>query len=277
MAKPDKRKQRKAEQARRLRTRSKIGRIVTHNPTGDSIFFGSEPNPREGRVLDGKPKAMFDIRTGSVSKDFRFTRTIGIMPRSSKFDFPGTLIPVSHLRPLVKELIERGRINTRDIDRAIGDLADFTSRLIPAHVALEPQYHDAILDYGSHFTPLIAIQKKMGKCHDWAAVFTAMARAAGLDARIEGDPKFFESFSRTRALSGHHVWPVVIKPSGERVKVHVPRTYIEIPPEITSPTDDEVDRRVRSGDHHLYKEYVPTRSVDVPDSLRVRRPDVFEE
>jgi len=271
-----KRDKRKAEKARSQRARSGIGRIVTHNPTGDSIFFGSEPNPREGRVLDGKPKAMFDIRTGGASTGFRFTRTIGIMPRSSKFDFPGTLIPVSHLRPLVQRLIERGRINTRDMDRTIGDLTDLTSRLIPASVGLEARYHDAILDHGSHFTPLIAIQERMGKCHDWAAVFTAMARVVGLEARIEGDPKFFEAYSESKRLSGHHVWPVVIKPSGERVRVHVPRTYVEIPAEVTSPADDTVDRRVRSGDHRLYKEYVPTRSVGVPDSLRVNRPDVFE-
>ena len=267
MARPDKIRRRKRRQARRRGSDT----AATSRAIGDPVFFASDPGPRVSRIYDGPSREMVDTRTGDRLM-LGFSRDIAIKARGTTREFSATLLPISHFRPLVRRLIEQGRINPKNVDETIERLMEITVQLIPTHGTMSRK---TILEYGGHFTPLIAVKEKKGQCTDRAAVFTAMARAAGLDARIEGDPEFFKS--RPKRVGRHHVWPVVRKPSGEKVIVHPPSIYEGLSEELTALTHEEIDGRVRSGTFSQYKEHTPTKPIEVPSGLRINRPDVFGE
>jgi hypothetical protein len=144
-------------------------------------------------------------------------------------------------------------------------------------VSIPEDYAKAVHRYGEYLSPLIAIKTGKGKCSDWAAVFTAMGRAAGLDVKIEGDTQFFKDYYNVRRLERFHVWPVV-RVGGQRIPVHSER-------ELLGPVDEDVRReqaimirtRIESGYFPTHQEYVPREPITIPEDLRVQKPDIFGE
>lgn len=229
--------------------------------------------------MDGRPTSLNVIRSLSdgqiVQTNARF---IGVIPKNGSTYTSGCVIPVSHFKPMVERLIKRGELNPANVRSTIERLRVIADTLIPFHVAQLPDdYANAIRRHGEYLSPLIAIQTGKGKCTDWAAVFTAMGRAAGLDVRIEGDPQFFKDRPEFGRLERFHVWPVV-RVGGQRIPVHSERRIFGSMNEDADRDDATlVKRRIEKGVFRTHQEYVPGKLVEIPEELKVRRPDIFGE
>jgi|GEM_PF-2988662 len=270
----------KARQKRRARERAKKTRKVTQpttkpTPKTDPIFFSKLPKFTSNRVRDGPPGPTQKIRTGKVAQP-KYERSIAVRPKGSNWGHFGTLIPISHFKPLVEKLKADGRLTLEKPEQAIEQLADITTKLIPIHENIQSQeYLDQVWEHGEHLTPLIAVKLGVGECREWTAIFTAMARAAGLDVDIHGHPEFYKH--RIKGVSTQHVWPVVNLPSGEKVPVHKYRPITGIHDSHSRAEFKALDERVHSEEVPRYMEYKPQRPVKIPSELKVRRPDVFGE
>lgn len=276
------REQRKRDRARRTRrptsTSAVKGTIITSSHSEDSLFFPTMPKLELENIRDGPPKELhpFSRLTGEGAT-FKAQRMIyAKRKRRSVLGDPGFLIPVSHFKPFIQRMIERGEIDPSKVGETVEKLKVLTSRLLPNHRDFSTErYLEVLRTHGDHFSPLVTIRDKSGLCQDRAAVFVAMARAAGLEARIAGDPNFFER-DRTGKGDAFHVWPVVRTGPGEMTPVHM---FGEVPYDV-DPARGEADRRfverrVGSGNFPAYEEYIPTKPIVVPRNLRVNRPDVF--
>jgi hypothetical protein len=196
-------------------------------------------------------------------------RAIGVLPKGHRDYLFGTMIPISHFKPMVEKWMERGVITKISEMDTIQEITELTNKLIPEHTQWPTrEYADMVLAHGEHLSPMIAIKLGTGKCSDWAAVFTAIARNAGLDVRISGDPKFF-NWSGVEKQDQHHIWPVVITKDGKRIPVHPIRPVRGAPEERVREEYEQADKRVRTGGYPLYTEHKPKIPVVIPPELKV--------
>lgn len=248
-----------------------------HNKShGDPVFFGQVPNIRAAKIIDKRPTLNQISWISRNRLDRAPPRFIGAHAGVSAEAQSGTLIPVSEFRPLVKRLIDRGDLDPRNVDAAVRKLSEIATKLVPEQpTGPSRELENAVLEHGEHFSPLIAVKQKSGRCFDWTAVFTAMARGAGLKTEIEGDPAFFRRLGYSHAIA--HVWPVVTTPDGRRIKVIGERNVQGMDRWAAGPMEEHVrmSQEILMGNHHKYEEHVPREQVIIPRELKVDRPDVF--
>jgi hypothetical protein len=182
----------------------------------------------------------------------------------------GVVVPTEELRPLVKGLIKRVT-DPSEVHGTIEKLREYTNLLIPEHSLLPPKksYRD-MARHGSLYSPLIALRNRVGGYAEWAAVFIAMARNAGLEARVMGVPPGLLGGGK------YTVWPVVRHPLSEKWVPVDPSRRIRgfgerrtrrehrIVGLMMRKVDPSVDKRF------LYEEYEPKEPIEIPKGLRVR-------
>lgn len=252
------------------------GKGKTKNRTNspDPIFFTHHPSPTPKEITDVKPspdkiRAIHQTHIDKLPSRFIGADALRSETRS------GTLIPVSHFRPLVQKLIRDGEIDPKNFDATVTKLRDITDQLIPAHISsMDPTYTDGLLTHGEHFSPLVAVQCKKGRCYDWAAVFTALGRSAGLSVALEGSPNFYHEYPTSERA---HIWPVAISPDGRRVPVLTEGHVDGLDKNHAGAFLERVqtEQKIKIGQYPRYAEHKPARPVQIPKELHVSRPDVF--
>jgi len=255
----------------------------------DPLFFPMVRTFSRSDIVDGDPAKLGIRDVGNLPRIMRLPgetpRLIAMKPGRLPFFSTATLIPVSHLRSLVGRMIAKGEIRPENAVGTIKALERKTNELIPEHIPPDRMedspYQMGCRIHGQHLSPLIALRAGRGVCQDWAAVYTALARAAGLQAGIAGDPNFNRGAGQEGA---YHVWPVVTASPKLRVHVDTPRRAMGL-----SEADSRVlYGRVKDGMRRelidprgktrlFHQEYVPEIPVEVPLSVRTSLLDILGE
>lgn len=274
---------------------------------GNTVFFPHMPKVKgnEGRIVDRRlnPGEVVKLAPGRFARPARVigtregrkvlepedvlrgvkARVRGIGPGSEVEEHrTGVMIPYEEFKPYVDRLVEEGRIDPSDVPGTARFLHELTGRLMPhEYFGLPEDYHRRLGIHGGHQAPLLAVTEGVGKASDRAAVFAAMARAAGLKTRIRGDPDFFSSLrfgkksaNGDKAEKTAYLWPEVKLPSGKWRRMPfkaMPRELRDIEP--AGRVLEEILGEARKGKGFaMYEEYEPKSAVStIPlDKERVR-------